>query len=108
MPARAMVFVELAPPDRERFEAVFAEVAERVRETPGLLSNILLRAVDQPGSYVVVSEWESREAFLAWEDEPSHRELTKPLQAFWSGAGTRRHLFDVAVGEPAATSGARP
>lgn len=99
MPARAFVFVELDPADGERFESVFADVAEQVRDTPGLLANVLLREAQAPGSYIVVSEWASREAFLAWEEEPSHRELTKPLQSFWSGAGTRRHLYDVAVGE---------
>jgi heme-degrading monooxygenase HmoA len=97
VPARAFVFVELDPAQGEEFEQTFAGVADKVRDTPGLLANILLRDPQKPGSYVVVSEWESREAFLAWEDEPSHRELTKPLQAFWSGAGTDRHLYDVAV-----------
>jgi heme-degrading monooxygenase HmoA len=97
MPARAFVFVDIDPADGERFEQTFAGIAEQVRETPGLLANILLRDAQKPGSYIVVSEWDSRESFLAWEEEPSHRELTKPLQAFWSGAGTRRHLFDVAV-----------
>ena len=97
MPARAMVFVDLDPAEGERFERTFAEVAEQVRDTPGLLANVLLRDARTPGSYIVVSEWESKEHFLGWEDEPSHRELTKPLQAYWSGAGTRRALFEVAV-----------
>jgi heme oxygenase (mycobilin-producing) len=94
-----MVFVEVDPADAERFERTFADVADKVRETPGLTANILLRDEGTPGSYIVVSEWESKEHFLAWEDVPSHRELTKPLQAFWSGAGTRRALYDVVVGE---------
>jgi heme-degrading monooxygenase HmoA len=97
VPARAFVFVELDPERGEEFERTFADVAGKVRDTPGLLANILLRDPQKPGSYIVVSEWESREHFLAWEDVPSHRELTKPLQAFWSGAGTDRHLYDVAV-----------
>ena len=97
MPARAFVFVDVDPADGDRFEQTFADVAEQVRDTPGLQANILLRDAQKPGSYIVVSEWDSRDSFLAWEDEPSHRELTKPLQAFWSGAGTRRHLYEVAV-----------
>jgi heme-degrading monooxygenase HmoA len=97
VPARAFVFVEIDPADGDRFEQTFAGVAEQVRDTPGLLANILLRDAGKPGSYIVVSEWDSRDSFLAWEEEPSHRELTKPLQAFWSGAGTARHLYEVAV-----------
>lgn len=95
MPARAFVIVDIDPELGARFESAFADVAEQVRETPGLLANILLRNVHTPGSYIVVSEWDSKESFLAWEEEPSHREVTKPLQAFWSGAGTRRHLYEV-------------
>jgi heme-degrading monooxygenase HmoA len=97
MPARAMVFVDLEPSQGEEFESTFAGVAEQVRDTPGLLANVLLRDPNSPGSYIVVSEWETKEHFLAWEDVPSHRALTEPLQAFWSGAGTRRGLFEVAV-----------
>jgi len=97
VPARAFVFVEIDPTDGERFEQTFAGVAGQVRGAPGLRANILLRDANKPGSYIVVSEWDSKESFLAWEDEPSHRELTKPLQAFWSGAGTARHLYEVAV-----------
>ena len=103
--ARAFVLIDLDPAEGERFEAAFAEVAAQVGKMPGMTANLLLRSVETPGAYIVVSEWESREAFLAWEEEPSHREVTKPLQAFWSGAGTRRHLYDVAVGstEPVAS-----
>ena len=97
MAARAFVFVQVDPSDADHFEATFAGVAEHFREVPGLLASILLRNSQEPGSYIVVSEWRAREDFLAWEEEPSHRELTKPLQEFWSGAGTARHLYDVAV-----------
>lgn len=96
--ARVLFFANLDPEQGPRFEAVFEGVAEQVRDTPGMTANLLLREQGEPGSYVVVSEWESREAFLAWEEDPSHREVTKPLQAFWSGAGTKRRVYDVAVG----------
>jgi heme-degrading monooxygenase HmoA len=97
MEARAMVFVDVGPERGAEFEATFADVAEKVRDTPGLLANVLLRDPTSPGSYIVVSEWETKEHFLGWEDVPSHRELTKPLQAFWSGAGSKRALYEVAV-----------
>ena len=96
--ARAMVFVELEPEQGETFESTFAGVASQVRDTPGLLANMLLRKAHQPGSYIVMSEWESKEHFLGWEDVPSHRELTKPLQEYWSGAGSSRALFEVISG----------
>ena len=96
--ARVLFFAKLDPERAKEFEAAFGEVAEKVRDTPGMTANLLLREEAEPGSYVIVSEWESREAFLTWEDDPTHREVTKPLQGFWSGAGTQRRVYDVAVG----------
>jgi heme oxygenase (mycobilin-producing) len=90
MPARVMVFATIAPVDRPAFEAAFASVSRTVRGTPGHLRDELLRCDDEPGAYVLLSEWESREAFLAWEDAPVHREATTPMRPYWRGRVERR------------------
>src|SRR4051812_48640134 len=100
--ARVMFFAKLDPERAAEFEAAFADVAEQLRDTPGMSANLLLREEGEPGSYVVVSEWDSQEAFLTWEEDPTHREVTRPLQGFWSGAGSVRRVYDVAVGWSAA------
>jgi len=76
---------------------VFNDTATTENYTGQIVGSVRCEEETGPGSYSVVSEWESRESFLAWEEEPGHRGVTKPLQAFWRGAGTRRNLFDVAV-----------
>ena len=50
----------------------------------------LLRSEDELGAYVLLSEWESREAFLDWEDAPIHRQVTTPMRPFWQGRVERR------------------
>jgi heme-degrading monooxygenase HmoA len=96
MPARVMVFARIGPDDRPAFEEAFATVSARVHGTPGHVRDELLRSDDDPGTYVLLSEWESREAFLAWEDAPVHREATTPMRPFWLGRVERR-IYETAV-----------
>lgn len=96
MPARVMVFARIDPEDRPAFEAAFATVSRCVRGTPGHVTDELLHSEDDPGAYILLSEWESREAFLAWEDAPVHREATTPMRPFWQGRVERR-VYETAV-----------
>jgi heme-degrading monooxygenase HmoA len=96
MPARVMVFARIGPDDRPAFEKAFASVSAAVRGTPGHLRDELLRSEDDPGAYVLLSEWESREAFLAWEDAPVHREATTPMRPHWQGR-VERLIYETAV-----------
>jgi heme oxygenase (mycobilin-producing) len=90
MPARVMVFANIGPDDGPAFEEAYATVSGRVRGTPGHVRDELLRCDDEPGSYILLSEWESRAAFIAWEDAPVHRAATTPLRPFWQGRVERR------------------
>jgi heme-degrading monooxygenase HmoA len=74
------------------FEAAYTKVAAQVLGTPGHVRDELLRDESRPGGYVLLSEWESREAFLAWEDAPVHRETTTPMRPYWTGRVERRIL----------------
>ena len=71
-------------------------MTRQVRGTPGHRGDELLRSESEPGCYILLSEWESREAFLAWEDAPIHRQTTTPMRPYWSGPVTRT-IYDVAV-----------
>jgi heme-degrading monooxygenase HmoA len=96
MPARVMVFARIGPGDRPAFETAFATVSAQVSGTPGHVRDELLRSDDDPGAYVLLSEWESREAFLAWEDAPVHRAATTPMRPFWQGR-VERLIYETAV-----------
>jgi heme-degrading monooxygenase HmoA len=85
-----MVYAAVDPSREEDFEQAYLEVAAKMKGTPGLLGDELLRDADAPGFYVLSGEWESVEAFRAWEDGPSHRDATVPMRPYWSGRFERR------------------
>jgi heme-degrading monooxygenase HmoA len=95
MPARVMVFAAVQEGCEAAFEAAYAAVTAAVKGTPGHVRDELLRERTRPGRYVLLSEWESVEAFRAWEDAPIHRELTTPMRPYWAGR-VERTIFDVA------------
>jgi quinol monooxygenase YgiN len=68
------------------FEAAWRAVAERVRHEPGVLRQSLLRDPDEPRTFVVSSDWESREAFGRFERSPEQDELTAPLRSLREAA----------------------
>jgi heme-degrading monooxygenase HmoA len=96
MTARILVFADVEPEAGPAFEEAYREVTARMKGTPGLICDELLRDPDRPGRYVLVSEWESSERFLAWEDAPGHREITVPMRPYWSGRFERR-IYDLAA-----------
>lgn len=95
MPARVMVFATVEQGRETEFEGAYSRVTEAVKGTPGHIRDELLRDRDRPGHYVLLSEWESADAFRAWEDAPIHRELTTPMRPYWAGR-VERTIFDVA------------
>ena len=92
---RVLVLATVKPENGPAFEAAFAQVSAKVRGTPGHVTDELLRDPERPGTYVLLSQWISREAFLAWEDDPVHRSTTTPMRPYW--VTVERHIFDVAV-----------
>lgn len=77
----------VAPEFAERFEARFRERAGLVDHMPGFVSNQVLRPVNPGDPYVVLTWWESREAFLDWTRSEEFREGharsgTLPKEAF--------------------------
>lgn len=54
------------PDYAEAFEKVFRERAGLVDGMPGFVSNQVLRPVNKDEPYIVLTTWESREAFMGW------------------------------------------
>lgn len=101
MAARVMVFAKINRGDEEAFEEAYKEVTAKVKGTAGHIGDELLRQAqpeepeDAPRSYILLSEWESKEAFLAWEDAPIHMNTTTPMRPYWAGK-VERVIWDVA------------
>jgi len=66
----------------EGFEAAFAARERRLNEAPGFAGFELLRR-DKGGEYIVLSRWESQEAFRGWLESDLFKEAHK-------GDGERR------------------
>jgi heme oxygenase (mycobilin-producing) len=101
MPARVMVFAKIDRGNEEAFEKAYAEVTAKVKGTKGHIADELLRRAeppddeDGPRTYILLSEWESRDDFLGWEDDAIHMQTTTPMRPYWSGR-VERIIFDVA------------
>ena len=101
MAARVMVFAKINRGDEEAFEAAYAQVTATVKGTKGHIGDELLRRAEpedpegEPRTYVLLSEWESQEAFLAWENAPVHTEKRNPMTPYWAGK-VERIIWDVA------------
>lgn len=71
----------------EQFEARFRDRAGLVDKMAGFISNQVLRPVNEGDPYVVLTWWESREAFKAWTESEEFRlgharSGTLPKEAF--------------------------
>jgi heme oxygenase (mycobilin-producing) len=75
------------PAFADEFESRFRDRAGLVDRMPGFISNQVLRPVNAGDPYIVLTWWESREAFTAWtaseEFRQGHaRSGTLPKEAF--------------------------
>ncbi|WP_320065185.1 antibiotic biosynthesis monooxygenase [Micromonospora sp. RTGN7] len=83
-PARVRVLIHAAAPPTEpgAVEQAYHRISAELAGTPGLLGNELLRLADDPGRFVVMSEWASLAAFRSWEAGARHRGTTAPLRRY--------------------------
>ena len=100
MPARVMVFAKINRGDEEAFEAAYAEVTSKVKGTRDIsptssyAGRIRRMPEDGPRTYILLSEWESKEAFLGWEDDAIHMQTTTPCGPTGRGRSSAV-IFDV-------------
>jgi heme-degrading monooxygenase HmoA len=79
-PVRVLVWLRTA--DHQDVTEKYQLTSQGLAGTAGLVGSELIRSLDDPASYVVVSEWESMDAFMTWEQGPDHRDATAPLRHF--------------------------
>lgn len=103
-PKGRVVFVITVKPgmeDRfvEAYEAIRYEVARGVK---GHLVDQVCQAPDDSTSWLITSEWESLDDFLAWEATEEHRELARPLRECMAEARSYKYLVreETAVADP--------
>ncbi|WP_086564510.1 antibiotic biosynthesis monooxygenase family protein [Streptomyces africanus] len=84
-PAPARVRVVRLLHVREGRETDFVDAYQGVRDgamrCPGHLREQLCRSLDDPGRWLLTSEWESIEAIERWRTDPDHTTLVGPMNA---------------------------
>jgi heme oxygenase (mycobilin-producing) len=88
-PARArIVFLVRVPEENvERFLAAYERIRYEVAGgVPGHILDQVCQSTSDPEQWLITSEWESIDYFVAWERSPGHRELAGPMRACMSEA----------------------
>lgn len=89
--------------DKAAFEAAFAKVSRTVvSSTPGILRDELISDSADPSAYIMMSIWESKEAWASWQRAPIHEEQVGSMQQYWQGQGVKifNTVFVVANSAP--------
>ena len=77
---RATLYMKVKAGQEGAFEQAWRRIADQVRLAPGNLRQALLRDPEDPASFVVTSDWESRAAFTSFERSPEQDALTAPMR----------------------------
>jgi heme-degrading monooxygenase HmoA len=77
---RASLYMKVKAGRGDEFERVWRAIADEVRKAPGNVRQALTRDPDDRDSFVVTSDWESREEFHAFETSPEQEDLTAPIR----------------------------
>ncbi|AIZ45356.1 antibiotic biosynthesis monooxygenase [Deinococcus radiopugnans] len=86
----------VSPKYREQFEQRFRQRAGLVDGMPGFLANHVLRPTKEGEPYVVLTFWDSRDAFEAWTSSDAFRQGharsgALPKEAFNGPGGLEVH-----------------
>lgn len=88
---RATLYMKVKTGSGPEFERAWREIAQQVRTAPGNLRQTLARDAEDPDSFVVTSDWDSREAFHEFERSQEQDELTAPLRELRESARMTVH-----------------
>jgi heme-degrading monooxygenase HmoA len=92
---RTTLYMKVKAGREADFERAWRAIAEKVRLAPGNVRQALLRDPQDPASFVITSDWESRDLFHQFERSPEQDALTAPLREMRESA--RMSVHDVVV-----------
>jgi heme-degrading monooxygenase HmoA len=76
--------------DKESFEAAFQQVSRTVvSKTKGIIRDELIHDTSDPSAYIMLSVWESKDAWATWQRAPIHEEQVGSMQRYWQGQGVK-------------------
>jgi heme-degrading monooxygenase HmoA len=77
---RATLYMKVKDGRGGDFEREWRAIADEVRKVPGNIRQALSRDPEDPDSFVVTSDWRTREQFGTFERSPEQDDLTAPLR----------------------------
>jgi heme-degrading monooxygenase HmoA len=90
---RVLFLMDVLDGHQERFLEAYERIRHQVAEVPGHISDQLCHSLGNSSQWLITSEWESSEPFLAWVDSPAHRELVAPMSACLSSNSSLRYVI---------------
>jgi heme-degrading monooxygenase HmoA len=94
---RATLYMKVKEGRGPDFEREWRTIAEQVRKVPGNIGQALARDPADPDSFVVTSDWLTREGFSEFERSPEQDELTAPLRELRKSATMTVHDLVVQI-----------
>ncbi|MHA6763616.1 antibiotic biosynthesis monooxygenase family protein [Streptacidiphilus sp. PAMC 29251] len=82
---RVQLRMEIRRGLESEFERTWLEVGRRIAEEPANLGQVLVRAVEEPGVYYVVTDWVDESAFRTFELSEAHVENRRRLGPYRTG-----------------------
>ena len=93
MKGRVVFHIHLKPDHEadflQAYESIRHEVAQGV---PGHLVDQVCQSTEEPLDWLITSEWESLDDFLAWEATEEHRDLARPLRECMAEARSLKYV----------------
>lgn len=76
--------------DKEAFEAAFEQVSRTVvGNVPGIVRDELIHDSADPYAYIMLSQWQDKDAWATWQQAPIHEEQVGSMQQYWKGQGVK-------------------
>ena len=103
---RVLFLMDVLDGHQERFLEAYEQVRHQVAGVPGHISDQLCQSLGNSSQWLITSEWESSEPFLAWVDSPVHRELVAPMSACLRSKSSLRYIIARETPAPLTAGGA--
>lgn len=85
------IVVKASPDKAAEIERLWnQECGPLMRKLPGCLHEGLLRCIEEPGEYISIAEWESKQAIDAYLASPEHQQIKQHTRGVTGMAATVR------------------
>ncbi|MEV0978584.1 SchA/CurD-like domain-containing protein [Streptomyces sp. NPDC049915] len=76
---RVVLMVDIHDGTQQEFLAAYERMCAQVASVPGHISDQLCQSLENPTQWLITSEWESAEPFLAWVNSDQHLDMVEPM-----------------------------